>query len=225
MFISYLLQTEGQARTTATNAGFITGLYVVFAPLLAAGVFGMRVPRTSWVAVAGSLAGLTLLSVQDLAAIRLHPGDMLVLGGALGWAAHIVAVGRYSPRLPAWALSVAQMAVAATLHTALALALPGVRPTEAVQAGVWPLLVITGVLGSGVAFTIQVMAQRTVTAPRAVVVLAGESLVAASLAAVWIGERLVPHQWVGATLVLGAMAFSELAARRPAAIRLDPAVP
>ena len=87
------------------------------------------------------------------------------------------------------------------------------------------LLVITGILGSGIAFTIQVLAQRTVTPGRAVVLLAGESLFAAFFAAIWIQERLAVHQWIGAALVVAAMVSSELSARRPAAARIDPAVP
>jgi drug/metabolite transporter (DMT)-like permease len=69
------------------------------------------------------------------------------------------------------------------------------------------------------------MGQAHVTATRAVFLLAGESIVAAIAAAVWLGERLSSHQWAGAALVLAAMAYSELSARRPAAERVDPAVP
>jgi drug/metabolite transporter (DMT)-like permease len=225
MFVGYLLQTEGQARTTATNTGFITGLYVVFAPLLAAVLFRQTIPRPAWLGLVVSVAGLVLLSVTSLDSFRIHSGDLLVFAGALVWAGHIVAVGRLSPRYPAWTLSVGQLAVATVLHAVLALAGPGLRPAAALASNVWPLLILTGVLGSGVAFTIQVVAQRTIGATRAVILLAGESLVAAAAAAVWLGERLSPHQWLGAALVLGAMAYSELSARRPERLRLDPAVP
>ena len=57
----------------------------------------------------------------------------------------------------------------------------------------------------------------------AVVLLAGESLFSAAFAAVWIDERLAIHQWGGALLVLGAMAFSELSARRPVEELIEPA--
>jgi drug/metabolite transporter (DMT)-like permease len=224
MFVGYVLQTEGQARTTATNAGFITGLYVVFAPILGAALFGQPLTRAIWVAVLLSVAGLTLLSVRELDQTRLHTGDLLVLAGAVGWAAHITAVGHFSPRFPTWMLAIGQMGVAAALHVSLA-AGTGLGVAEAASASVWPLLVLTGVLGSGVAFTIQILAQRTITAARAVVLLAGEALVAAAFAAVWIGERLAVHQWLGAALVLGAMAYSELSARRPSGSRVDAAVP
>jgi drug/metabolite transporter (DMT)-like permease len=224
MFVGYVLQTEGQARTTATNAGFITGLYVVFAPILGAALFRQPLTRTIWVAVLLSVVGLTLLSVRELDESRVHTGDLLVLAGAVGWAAHITAVGYFSPRFPAWMLAVGQMGVAAALHVSLAAA-TGLRVTEAASASVWPLLALTGVLGSGVAFTIQILGQRTITAARAVVLLAGEALVAAAVAAVWIDERLAGHQWIGAGLVLAAMAYSELSARRPGVTRVDAAVP
>ena len=222
MFVGYFLQTEGQARTTATNAGFITGLYVVFAPILASALFGLRVPLAAWVAVGISVLGLSLLSIEDLGKIRVHTGDMLVLAGAVAWAGHITAVGHLSPRYPAWMLSLGQMGVTAVLHLSVAVVI-GLRPAAAARGDVWPLLILTGVLGSGVAFTIQVIAQRAVTAARAVVLLAGEALFAAAFAALWLGERLSLHQWGGALLVLAAMAFSELAARRAAAGQIEPA--
>ena len=222
MFVGYFLQTEGQARTSATNAGFITGLYVVFAPILAFALFGLRVPLAAWVAVGVSVLGLSLLSIEDLGEMRLHAGDMLVLAGAVAWAGHITAIGHLSPRYPAWMLSLGQMGVAAVLHLSVTVVI-GLRPAAAVRGDVWPLLILTGVLGSGVAFTIQVIAQRAVTAARAVVLLAGEALFSAAFAAVWLGERLSLHQWGGALLVLAAMAFSELAARRAAAGQIEPA--
>jgi drug/metabolite transporter (DMT)-like permease len=222
IFLGYTLQTEGLARTTATNAGFITGLYVVFVPLLAGVAFRQHVPRAAWLAVAISAGGLTLLSIRRLGAVHLHAGDLLVLGGAVAWAGHITAVGLYSPRFPAWMLSGAQMGVTAVLQIAVALAGPGLHPAAAAQGAVWPLLIITGVLGTGVAFTLQVMAQRTVTTTRAVVMLAGESMFSAAFAAVWTRDRLAAHQWLGAGLVLAAMAFSELKARRAQVMLLEP---
>jgi drug/metabolite transporter (DMT)-like permease len=223
MFVGYLLQTEGQARTTATNAGFITGLYVVFAPILAAALFRDRVTPAILLAVLLSVAGLTLLSVRNLGEVQVHVGDLLVLAGALGWAGHITAVGYFSPRHPTWSLALGQMGVAAALHLSLS-APTGLRVDDALSASVWPLLILTGVLGSGVAFTIQILGQRTITAARAVVLLAGESLFSAAFSAVWIGERLAAHQWLGAGLVLSAMAYSELSGRRSEP-RVDPAAP
>jgi drug/metabolite transporter (DMT)-like permease len=219
IFLGYTLQTWGLDLTTATNAGFITGLYVVFTPVLALVLFREATGAWVWVAVAISVAGMALLSVPALDDLSPNSGDLLVLGSAVAWAAHIVALGRFAPRYAALPLSFAQMAAAALLHLVVALLGPGLRGADA--ASIWHLLVITGVLGSGVAFTLQVLAQRKIDAARAVVILAGESLSAAVFAAFWLGERLLLHQWVGAFLVLAAMTVSELGARRRA-IHLEP---
>ena len=219
IFLGYTLQTWGLDLTSATNAGFITGLYVVFTPVLAMVLFRDGAGPWVWVAVAVSVVGMALLSVPGLDDLTLATGDLLVLGSAVAWAAHIVAVGRFAPRYPALPLSFAQMAAAAVLHVIVALFGPGLRPDDA--ASIWHLLIVTGVLGSGVAFTLQVVAQRDIDAARAVVILAGESISAAVFAAFWLDERLLAHQWVGAILVLAAMTISEFGARRRA-MHLEP---
>jgi drug/metabolite transporter (DMT)-like permease len=219
IFIAYILQTEGLARTTATNAGFITGLYVVFTPILALALFGQPAGRAAWVAVGVSVIGLALLSVPSLSDLRLRFGDLLVLASAAAWAGQVVALGRFAARHPSSVLSLAQMGVAAGLHL-LATSGTGLRPEAAADA--WHLLLITGVLGSGLAYTLQVMAQREVSPTRAVVILAGESVASALFSAIWLGERLAIHQWTGAAIVLTAMVVSELGARRAAGLRFEP---
>jgi drug/metabolite transporter (DMT)-like permease len=219
IFVAYILQTEGLARTTATNAGFITGLYVVFTPILVRTLFGQRAGRVAWVAVALSVVGMALLSVPALDDLRPRSGDLLVLASAVAWAGQAVALGRFAAQHPSSVLSLIQMGTAAALHL-IATAWTGLRPAAAAE--VWHLFLITGVLGSGLAYTLQVIAQREVSATRAVVILAGESVAAALFSALWLGERLLIHQWIGAAVVLGAMGLSELGARRAAALRLEP---
>jgi drug/metabolite transporter (DMT)-like permease len=211
IFVAYILQTYGLARTTATNAGFITGLYVVFTPVLGLLIFRRRVPGGAWVAVGVSVLGMAMLSVPSLGDLRPRPGDLLVLASAVAWAGHVVGLGYFAGRHPTILLSAAQMGATAVLHLLLA-APGGLRPAGALE--VWHLLLITGVLGSGVAYTLQVFVQETISATRAVVILAGESVSAAAFSAVWLGERLAAHQWIGAMLVLAAMAVSELGARK-----------
>lgn len=214
IFVAYILQTEGLLRTTATNAGFITGLYVVFVPILGLALFRQRVGWVIWLAIILSVIGLIFLSVPELDDLSLRLGDLLVLMSAVAWAAHVVTLGRLVGKHPSGALSLSQMGFAALLHVITALVLgTGLRAGEAFT-DTWHLLIVTGVLGSGVAYTLQVIAQTEMSPSRAVVILAGESVAAALFSAVWLGERLKPHQWFGATLVLAAMVVSELRARR-----------
>ena len=213
LFCGYTLQTVGLQLTTATNAGFITGLYVMFVPLLGALLFREVPHRSIWVAVVLSVIGLALLSTSSLDRFSPHSGDVLVLLGAIAWAGHVIALGRLAPRYPTLLLGAAQLAGATLLH-AIATLWVGFQPGDALRVA--PLLFITGVLGTGVAYTLQVFAQRELNAARAAVILSGESVVAALLSIVWIGERLAVHQWLGATLILGAMIVSETRARRDA---------
>jgi drug/metabolite transporter (DMT)-like permease len=219
IFVAYILQTEGLARTTATNAGFITGLYVVFTPILGLGLFREPAGRAAWAAIIVSVFGLALLSMPSLDTLRPRFGDLLVVASAVAWAGHVVALGRLAGRHPSSVLSLAQMGAAAGLHL-LATSAIGLRAGAAAEA--WHLLLITGVFGSGLAYTLQVIAQREVNPTRAVVILAGESVTAAAFSAIWLGERLALHQWIGAAVVLGAMVLSELGARRAATLRLEP---
>jgi drug/metabolite transporter (DMT)-like permease len=213
IFVAYILQSEGLDRTTATNAGFITGLYVVFVPILGLILFRHRAGWAVWVAVILSVGGLMLLSVPALDDIRLRFGDLLVLFSAVVWAGHVVAIGRFAGQHPSALLSLSQMGWAAAFHLVATLVIgAGLRAEEATTEA-WHLLIVTGVLGSGVAYTIQVVAQSEMSATRAVVILAGETVAAAAFAAVWLGERLLAHQWVGAAIVLAAMVLSETRAR------------
>jgi drug/metabolite transporter (DMT)-like permease len=211
IFVAYVLQTEGLARTTATNAGFITGVYVVFTPLLGLLLFRRRVGPAAWAAALVSMVGMGFLSIPGLGDLRPRFGDLLVLGSAVAWAGHAVGVGYFAGRHPSVLLSLSQMGATAAFHLVAVIPI-GFRVPDTGQ--VWLMLLITGLLGSGVAYTLQVIAQETVTATRAVIILAGESVSAAAISYVWLGERLDPHQWAGALLVLGAMALSELRARR-----------
>ncbi|HEX2025200.1 MAG TPA: DMT family transporter [Actinomycetota bacterium] len=211
IFLGYVLQSEGLVRTTATNAGFITGLYVVFTPILGLILFRRRTAPSTWVAVGISVFGMALLSVPGLDDLRIRFGDLLVLAGALAWAGHVVGVGYFVQRHDPVVLSLAQMGATALLHLIVLIPLGFRVPTT---GRVWLMLVITGLLGSGVAYTMQIVAQQHVTPTRAVIVLAGEAVSAAAISYVWLGERLEPHQWAGAAAVLGAMVISELGARR-----------
>jgi drug/metabolite transporter (DMT)-like permease len=222
LFLGYSLQTAGLVRTSATNAGFITGLYVVFTPVLALLLLRQPTGTAAWGAVGISVVGLALLSVESLGAPRLRFGDLLVLASAVAWAGHVVAVGRFTGRFSSAGLALNQMAAASVFHLVGTFVLgTGLQVHQA--ASVWPMLFLTGILGSGVAFTIQVFAQQRLTPVRAAVILAGESVVAALFAAVWLGERLLAHQWIGAVLTVSAMVLSEVGARRRPTEWLDPA--
>jgi drug/metabolite transporter (DMT)-like permease len=209
LFAGYGFQTVGLQYTTASNAGFITGLSVVLTPLLAALVLAESPGR--WPALGAVLAvcGLALLSLQRLEVRR---GDALVLGCAVAFAAHILLLGRNAPRHPTYALAVVQLATAGLL----ALAWAGLAGDLAAPASgsVWLALAITAVAASAGAFLIQTRAQREVSPTRTAVILTMEPVFAGLFGFLLAGERLSGRGWLGAACILAGMLVAELG--RPA---------
>jgi drug/metabolite transporter (DMT)-like permease len=204
MTAGYVLQTVGINNTSATNAGFITVLYVVLAPAGAA-LIGRHTPdRIDVLCLGLALGGLALLSIRGGS---LRAGDLIVLASAAAFACHIVAVDVLVDRFPAGPLALAQMAASAILTAAIAIP-AGTQAAEV--ASIWWIFVLTGVLGSGIAFSVQVMAQQSLSPVRASILLGSEALVAALVSALWIHERLSARAWTGAFAVLAAIAISEL---------------
>jgi drug/metabolite transporter (DMT)-like permease len=203
----YLFQTLGLRLTSPGNAGLITGLLVLFTPILER-LTGVRIPLRTLVAVVAALAGTVLLTA---APGRLALGDLLVLVCAVCFAAHAVLLSRWSPGLPSGRLALVQMACCTLLFGTAAA--PWLRPPP---ADVWPALLLTGVVASGAAFWIQTKAQAYLTATRTGLVLATEPAWALIFAIALAGQRLEPLQMVVAALVIAAILGHEVATARTA---------
>jgi drug/metabolite transporter (DMT)-like permease len=197
----YLTQTVGLTTTSPGNAGLITGLFVVFTPLLNR-VFGGVIHWWTWVATVLSLAGLVFLTGGPSG---MGLGDVLVLGCAVLFALHIVLLGKWSPGLPAAPLAMVQMAACTVLFSA-----SGTWSLRLPSASVWFAIVITGVFASALAFYIQTWAQGFISPNRTALILATEPAWALAAAVVLAGQRLGLVQAVGAVLVLGAIVGHEL---------------
>jgi drug/metabolite transporter (DMT)-like permease len=199
----YLFQTEGQTMTSPGNAGLITGLFVVFTPLIDR-IFGVAVHRRTGVAIVLALVGTILLTGGPG---HMGLGDLLVLGCAVLYALHIVLLSRWSPGLRAAPLAMVQMATCAVIFT-----VGGTTSlTHAPPPSVWFAIVITGVFASAIAFYIQTWAQAHLDASRTALILATEPAWALVAAVVLAGQRLDLVQAVGAVLVLTAIVSHELA--------------
>jgi len=208
----YGFQTVGLQYTTASNAGFITGLSVVLTPLL--GALLLRQAPGRWPVTGACVAavGLALLSLQRLEVRR---GDALVFACAVAFATHILLLGRYAPRLSTYRLAVVQLATAGLL----ALIWAGLAGDLAVPASseVWVALAITSVAASAGAFLIQTRAQREVSPTRTAVIFTMEPVFAGLFGFLLAGERLSGRGWLGAGLILAGMLTAELGGRLPAA--------
>ncbi|BBL80341.1 membrane protein [Rubrobacter xylanophilus] len=201
----YLLQTLGLLYTTPTNSGLITGLFVVFAPLAARFLFGERLSRRVMLAVGLSMLGMVLLAGQSPSGVRV--GDALTLGCAAALGLHIALLSRYAREHDAGVLAFAQMLSMAALFW---LMWPLFEPVSAPPAGVWPALLLTGLVASAGAFWVQTTVQQHITAARAAVILTMEPVFAA-LFGYWLaGDRLNPVQLLGAVLILSALVVGEV---------------
>lgn len=159
----YLFQTLGLQYTRPSDAGIVTGLFVVFTPLLDRALFGVRVARPALAGVALALPGLVLLVGDVPAAVGL--GDLVVMVGSLCFAMHIVLLSRVSPTTDTRALAAGQVLLAAVVFALLAGApLGGGFPAP--PADVLVAIAITGVLATSVAFFVQTWAQRRLEPPR-----------------------------------------------------------
>jgi drug/metabolite transporter (DMT)-like permease len=198
----YLTQTVGLRFTSPGNAGLITGLLVVFTPLLNR-LTGAPVRWWTWIAVVASLVGVVMLT-GGVTGMGL--GDVLVLACAALYALHIVLLGRWSPGMPAAPLAMVQMGACAAIFAA-----GGSWSLRMPSGQVWIALVITGVFASALAFYIQTWAQARIEPSRTALILATEPAWALVAAVVLAGQRFGALQAAGAALVLIAIVGHELA--------------
>ena len=207
LFLGAITQQWGLLTTTVTNSGFLTGLYVVFVPLLTV-VFLRRRPHwIIWPAAAMALLGIFLLSGGSLAG--LNDGDMLTILSAVFWAIQMMLVGIFaSSSGRPMMLSLVQFAVCSVISAALALFLEPLSLAAINNA--LPEILYAGILSSGVAFTCQVVGQRYTTAPQAAIFLSSEALFAALFGMLLLGETITPIGYVGCGIIFAAMLLVEL---------------
>lgn len=198
----YLFQTYGLEATSASKAGFITGLFVVITPLLARCFGGPAIGRVAWLAAAVSALGLYLMSggVEGFT----FRGDGLELLCAVAFSGHIVATGwAVSEGHDVAALVVVQLAVTGFVCTAIA-AFAG-QLVVPHGAGLWTALVLTSVVASSLAFMVQSWAQREADPARTALILAGEPAFAGFFGWWLAGDTMGLMGWFGAALILGAI--------------------
>jgi drug/metabolite transporter (DMT)-like permease len=201
------LQTAGLERTTVTNAGFITGLYVLLTPLLGLALFRTPIPRQLWLAVALALLGLALLSGVPGGS---GAGDLLVLLSTVAQALQIVMVERYANRFDVFALTFVEVAVAAVGFLALAIALGDLSwPTEGT---VWAAILVTGLFAVAFAYLVQVWAQRRVSATRIAIVFSLETVFAGLAGYLFAGDRIGAAGLVGCAAIFAGIVIAEPAA-------------
>ena len=205
LFIGVSLQQVGLKTTTAGKAGFITGLYVVFVPII--GIFlGHRTNLYTWLGVLFSATGLYLLSIKS--GFRIGHGDLLVLACAVVFTFHVLLIGWLSPRMNSFHLATGQFAICALLNILVAFSLESVDAGKIIEAAV-PIL-YGGILSVGIAYTLQVIAQKEAHPAYASIILSMEAVFAALGGWMILHESLSQRSLAGCLLMLAGMIVVQL---------------
>ena len=204
LFVGSSLQQVGIVYTTAGKAGFITGLYVILVPIL--GLFlGQHSGRNTWIGALGASAGLYLLSIEPPLAIA--RGDALVLASALFWAGHVLLIGRLSRQIDWAALAFLQYLTCSVLSTGVAFLTEEIALQPLLDAAL--PIAYGGVLSVGVAYTLQVVAQRQAPAGHAAIILSLETVFAALGGWLLLDETMPLRGLFGCALIFAGMLVSQ----------------
>ncbi len=205
VFAAASLQQVGLVYTTAGNAGFITGLYVVIVPIL--GLFWGQHPNAgTWIGALLAAVGLYFLSVTRGLAISY--GDLLELIGAFLWAVQILIVGWLSPKTDPIKLAFVEFLTCSILSIIAAFITETIILQGLVRAAI-PIL-YGGILSVGVAFTLQVVAQRKAHPAHAAIIFSLESVFAAFGGWFLLNETISLRGLAGCALMLSGMLLSQL---------------
>ena len=208
LFLASSFQQVGIQYTTAGKAGFITGLYIFFVPLIGI-FFGQRTGSGTWLGAFIAVIGLYLLSINDDFSIA--RGDLLQLICAVFFAAHILVVGYVAKRMDPLKLSLIQYVVSGVLSFFIAIAVEVITWQMIVDTAI-PLL-YAGVMSIGVGYTLQVVAQQHAKSSHAAIILGLEGAFAVLGGWLILDENLSTRGLIGCGLMLSGMFLSQLLPR------------
>ncbi len=207
LIAGYVLQTTGLRYTTSAKSGFLTGLYIVLVPLLAAIVYKIVPGWREWTGIGLAAAGMALMTLDN---VRLTPGrgELLTIACAFAFAAHILVLGHFARVNSTEILSFWQIAVGAGMCwiAVWLLEKPFVRWTPQLVGAI----VLTGLVGTAFVFVAQTWAQKYTTPTRAALLFALEPVFAALTGVLMAGEALTGQAIAGSLLILTGIIRVEL---------------
>ena len=204
--ISYITQTVGLLYTSASKAAFITGLCVVFVPLMMAGVQRRRPTGLQWLATLLATIGLALLTLSS--SIAINPGDIWVLGCAVSFAVYVLLVGRYSKEFVTIPFTVIQLLTVAFLTGFVALCIGEWQNPRGYI--VWQAIIICSVFATSFMYAIQNHYQKFISEVKAVIIFSLEPLFAAIAAYFYLHEQITLRMILGGLLIFIGMLCSEI---------------
>lgn len=206
IFIGYITQTVGLKYTTASKSGFITGLYVVFTPILAYPILKATLSRKLVLAVLLASTGLFLLSGIDPRGLGMNYGDFLTLVCAIAYAFSVVLISKYVKEHSSSVLATIQALTTCVLCTlSWVIIEPFSLPTSTIA---WGAVFFTAVFATSLAFLGQNYAQKYTTATKAAIIFTAEPVFALIFSSVTLGETLSQEGVLGAALIVVGMLLS-----------------
>jgi len=206
LYVASALQQAGMAYTSAGNAGFITGLYVILVPVIAAFVLRKKVRLQVWIGAVLAVSGMYLLSISGR--FQIGKGDVLIMGSALFWAFHVLVISRYAVQIPAIQLAAGQFFICGALNVISGIIIGGQR-MDGLTGAFYPIL-YTGIFSTAIAFTLQVAGQRLTQAGDAAIIMSLEAAFAALFGYLVLNEILNLRQITGVSLMFFGMLLSQI---------------
>lgn len=205
LYAGSTLQQIGLIYTTAGKASFITGLYMVIVPII--GIFlGHKIGKNSWIGVGLAVAGLYLLSINENFSIGF--GDFLELTCSIFFAVHILTIDYFSDKVDSLKLSCIQFATCSFLSIVSALIFENTTVSGISNALI--SILYGGFLSVGVAYTLQVVAQKNAKPSHAAIILSMESVFGAIGGALLLSERMSTKGYIGCILILAGILVSQI---------------
>ncbi len=205
LLVASTFQQTGIVYTTAGKAGFITSLYIVLVPL-----FGFFIGKKIRLILLGSVVlatvGLYLLSFTAGSPINI--GDVIMLGSAVGYAAHILVIDHFATKTDAIKMSIIQFFVAGALATPIMFIFEDPQIGNILDA--WFPLFYTGCISAGVAYTLQIIAQKNVEPALASLILSLESVLAVLAGIILIGESISTKETIGCVIMFVAIILAQV---------------
>ena len=205
LFAATNLQQIGLLTTSAGKGGFITALYIVLVPVFGL-VIGRRTTLFTWLGVALAVAGLYLLCMQGESGIG--GGDLLVVACTPLFAVQILLVDRFAPRTDCIRLACVQFFTVGVLNLPLMFLFES--PSLSAMADCWVSILYAGLLSSGVAYTLQIVAQKDSHPTTASVLMSFESVFAVLAGVALLGDRMTAWEWSGCAVMFAAVILAQL---------------
>ena len=205
LFIASSFQQIGIIYTTAGNAGFITGMYVILVPIFGI-VIGRKTLKSTWIGALLAIAGLYFLSASEN--ISMNFGNLLVLISSLFWAVHVLLIDNFAKKVEPLIIACIQFLVTSFLCF-IAMLFTETSTWSAIYSALIPLI-YGGIISVGIGFTLQIIAQKNAHPTHAAIILSLEAVFAVIGGILILKEVLSLNTFIGCLLMLTGMLISQL---------------